>query len=461
MGSSANGGKFDVIVVGAGSAGLGCAATLALEGAKVALICETPDVAWNLRPKVVDGNIGFVQHPLWQSAWGGGYWYPLARRLNLPIQFEFSPPLSFVFLGGEGGRVQSMLSLSARGIVETVQRLSPIPLGDDAPELERLLKEALQTDWRELSKLHTVPLHEWLEERKAPPMVQAILFVLAANLMETSAEIAASHISVWGLFSMLRGAVCGEAPLTTPVPETRAALLVPIAEAIEGLGGTISRGTKASQLMFENGRAVGVALEDGTEFRADRVAIATGTNRVPALLPEMPTVVREAVDYAASLPHEDVCKFAVLDRPVIDLPGLAMVAGETGSCVQMWFPMHRLAPWGIQPGKQMLITQSFWPKREFEAAGGPAPIIERMDAITEQHFPGYMEATVATATQSHRHHWLIPLSCGPKLPRTTEELPHLWFVGDSSVPLEGILGIEGAMGAGVMGARGMLASLKN
>ena len=51
----------EVVVVGAGIAGLACAGTLVLEGHDTLLIAETPEVGWNLRPVEVEGNRGYVQ----------------------------------------------------------------------------------------------------------------------------------------------------------------------------------------------------------------------------------------------------------------------------------------------------------------------------------------------------------------------------------------------------------------
>src|SRR5690349_4046230 len=93
--------EFDVVVVGAGTAGLCCASSLAERGVQVALSAETADVAWQLRPKDVAGNHGFIQHPAAQLMWGGGWWYQLARRLNIPVQFQVSPPLELLIRGAD------------------------------------------------------------------------------------------------------------------------------------------------------------------------------------------------------------------------------------------------------------------------------------------------------------------------------------------------------------------------
>src|SRR2546423_12905475 len=90
---------FDVIVVGAGMAGLACAGELVLRGAKPLLVCETEEVASTFRPCMVGKNHGLLQHPVWSVAWGGGYWYPLARELNIPLRLHPSLPFQATIHG--------------------------------------------------------------------------------------------------------------------------------------------------------------------------------------------------------------------------------------------------------------------------------------------------------------------------------------------------------------------------
>jgi hypothetical protein len=271
-------------------------------------------------------------------------------------------------------------------------------------------------------------------------------------LLETSLEIAAEHVSVFGAFGMLRGIVCGETPALSVKPDCWTGLFVPMGQAIERHGGTVLRGRKVSQVVVESGRAVGVALQDGTELRAKAVALATGTSRVGALLPEMPDAVRTAVEYSAQLVHNDVCVFTVLNKPLVSIRGFTLAADEGGSALAFLFPMHNLAPWSTQPGKQFLISQKFFVPKDFEAIGGAEPAAQQIISLNEELFPGLKEATEAIDIQQHKHHWLGPLVYGPKLPRTTDEIPGLWFVGDGSGPVVGIA-MDAAAGAGVHGAR--------
>jgi phytoene dehydrogenase-like protein len=448
---------FDVVVVGAGAAGLCCTGTLVEKGLRVALVAETPEVGWNLRPKMVEGNRGFVQHPIWQLGWGGGWWYPLARSLNVPVRFVYSPPLELFIEGSEGPKMLT-LSASPSAMMDLFSELSPLPLDEIRPECEALLAEVMAMDWRDLMKLSDVPLREWLEARNANPFFQGLMYLLSANLLETPIDVAEEHISVFGAFGMLRGFVCGETPVASIMPDGWSGLLVPLAQAIEGRGGTILRGQKATDILFEGGRAAGIVLQDGTEVRGKHVALATGMNRIKALLPSMPDAVRKAVDYSAQLEQRDVCVFTVLNEPVVTCHSFCLVADEGGSALAFLYPMHHLAPWSTQPGKQFLVSQKFFTPKEFEAVGGDEGAAEQINALSEQLFPGFTAATEATAIQRHRHHASAPLLHGPKLPRTTDEIPGLWFVSDGSAPVAGV-GVDAAAGAGVLGAREIATAL--
>jgi choline dehydrogenase-like flavoprotein len=77
--------QFDVIVVGAGMAGLACAAELTLRGKRPLLICETKEVAQTLHTVWVDGNRGLMHHPSIQTGWGGGWWNHLVRQLDIDV----------------------------------------------------------------------------------------------------------------------------------------------------------------------------------------------------------------------------------------------------------------------------------------------------------------------------------------------------------------------------------------
>lgn len=452
---------FDVIVVGAGSAGVACAATLVQTGARVALISEMPEVGWNLRPVKVGDHHGIVQHPMWQLGFNGGWWYPLARALNIPVRFHLVGPLGFVVKSSAGTRVAEVgFCASASAMVDAFTELSPFPLDPIRADLERLLDDVLAMTWDELMATSETALSAWLHERGVNPMVEALLYTLAGNLFESTPAVAAEHISPWGLFGILRGLVAGEAPCTTIKPDAWAGLLVPMAKAIEDLGGVVLRGRKVATVVFTDGRATGVSLRDGTELSAPAIAIATSTRRVGDILPLVPDAVRAAIAYDGVLPSRETCVYFALNREVVPLSSFALVFDDVGSNLEYIEPVHRLAPWSTTPGKQLLAIHSMNIPAEYVAAGDNEAIINWYSDLNDDIFPGFQCAIEATAVQYHRHYWIHSMSHGPKLPRTVPEIPGIWFVGDTSTPVVGVVGVEGAMGAGILGARDIAAAIE-
>lgn len=448
---------YDVVVVGAGVAGLCCAATLVEQGVSVALVAETPEVAWNLRPQDVGDCRAVVQFPVWQVAWGGGYWYPLARRLSVKTTFDLAPPLSIWFRGEIRPR-KIPFCVSAAGLVDVIVDAAPFPIGHLRGQLERLLDEALMLEWADLLTLTEVPLKEWLADRSTDPMIEVVLYILCAAIMETTPELAGEHTSVYGLIGMLRGLLIGEAPCAVVHPDSQTGLWVPIAEAIDGLGGRVSRGRKVQELSFEGSHASGVILADGTELKARAIALAVGDNRLGRLLSPLPEPVQAALDYSALLGTVDVCTFSVLHEPVVDLDWFSLVVNEAGAAQAFLFPLHRITPWNVTPGMQLLAAQAFMPQAAFDHAGGVQGVAASLASLGEELFPGFTKATSTVTTQQHRHHWMSPVTHGPKIPRTVGDLPGVFFVGDGSAPVAG-LGCDAAAGAGVLGARDILTAL--
>lgn len=448
---------FDVVVVGAGAAGVCCAGELVVQGLRPLLICETPDVGWALRSVIVDGNRGFVQHPIWQIGWGGGWWYTLARQLNAPVQFHVPPPLQLL-MRETGTRHPLYPCASAAAIFSVFAQLAPVPIDPIREEFERVVGEILALPWPQLLELTDTPLATWLAEHGADPVLQMVLSLLFANVTETTPAVALEYLSAFGAFAMLRGLVCGEAPAVSVAPDVREGVLVPLAQAIERRGGQVRRGCRVGQVTVDGDRVTGLALASGEEIRSDVVVLATGTRRVPALLPFLPPEVEAAAAHSASLGRQDICTYTVLGDAVVDLEHITMVADADGSNLAYLFPMHAVAPWSTQPGKQMLVAQAFYPRAQFDALGGADGAARHLLDLQDELFPGFAKATDATASLTHRHYWLDPLVHGPKLPSTTDAIGGLWFAGDGSTPIGGI-GVDGAAGAGVLRARSVAQSL--
>jgi phytoene dehydrogenase-like protein len=445
---------YDVIVVGAGIAGLCCAATLVAGGVRTLLVAETPEVAWNLRAVDVAGNKGYVQHPMWSVAWGGGWWYGAAREIGAHVTFHVAPPVDLTVFGS--GVVNEVpICTSAQAMTDLFATMSPIPLDDLRPEFERVIGAALAIPYPELIALDSYPISRWLAEQGADPVLQALVMTFVANVCETTMAIATEHISVFGAWGMVRSLVCGEGPVVCPDPDPWHGLAKPLADAIEARGGTIRRGRKVSRVIVEDGRATGVELADGTGVRAGAVALATGTSRIPALLDAPHPEVAAAIEHARALAGEDVCTYTLLREPVADIKTYTMVSDEFGGNMAFLFPMHNLAPKHTTPGKQFLAAQAFYTPEGYAEIGERDGAVQRLNEIQEKLFPGFGAATEVQRVQRHRHHWIGPLLHGPRLPSRDPEIAGLWYAGDGSRPVGG-LGVEAAASAGVLRARAIV-----
>ncbi|HTK64181.1 MAG TPA: FAD-dependent oxidoreductase [Pseudonocardia sp.] len=449
----------DVVVVGAGIAGLCCAAHLLEQGVSTTLVCETPEVGWALRSaQLGKSSKGFVQHPIYAPGLNGGSWFSAARIVNAPVSFHISPPMH-ILNKATGARAELKACPSASSVLNALAPLVPFPIDAQRPDLERVLNICLRMSWDELAELQRTPLAAWVGEQGGDEILTMIMCVLAANLAETTPQIAAEHVSVYGMMGMLRGLVCGEAVVTAPSPDPWEGLCVPLGKGLEANGVEVRRGAKVAKVIVEDGRAVGVALQNGDEIRARAVALAVGNPRVPALLETIPDEVSGALDYAAQLLGHDACTYSLLDKDVVPIRNMTMVADEMGSNLAYLFPMNYIAPDSTEDGKWLLAAQAQFSKEAYQEIGGNEGAIKHLLAVQEEMFPGFEDATVERKTMTHKHHWLNPLTHGPKLPGQSSDIPGLYFAGDGSTPIMGI-GVEGAGQAGAIRARQIAADLR-
>jgi phytoene dehydrogenase-like protein len=246
--------QFDCIVVGAGLAGLSCAGELILEGKRPLLVCETKEVGAIFATRSLgDGNTFFAQHLTWQSGWGGGWWFQLARALNIPL-----PPLPRDAVGRdrEGEREADRGNLRVRVRVRghgRAHRGLPFPL--DRNKLEKVLVAALAIPHNELFKMHQVRLSDWLEEQGADELISTLLLSLCGCANDLSAAQAREHLSVPGGLGVMRVLFCGDGSLPLIYPNPREGLCIPLAREIERRGGTVWRGRKVQRVLTEGTRS--------------------------------------------------------------------------------------------------------------------------------------------------------------------------------------------------------------
>lgn len=452
--------QFDVIVVGAGMAGLGCAAELVLRGKRPLLVCETKEVAQTLHTVWVDGNRGLMHHPSIQVGWGGGWWTHLVRQLNVDVNVRHFCPTIDATVRGSG--VISHLPaacFSAKSMVKMFTTFCPIPLDGITDALEKVIHAALAIPFEELLTMDRVPFATWLEEQGADELISMLLLTFAGQVSILTADEARQYLSVLGALGPLRTMICGEAILCAIEPDAREGMAIPIAREIERRGGEVWRGRKVAKVLIEEGRASGVQLIDGTEVHAPIVAIAAGNPRIPALFDQVPPELEAPLAYKAGTDRREFCLFAVLDKPLVPPRGgrYLAVMNSDFSFLQWEWPLHEIAPWSTKEGQQFLVSERLIPQDKVDAMGGDEAVYEDILAVNEELYPGFRSAIVDMVKDGHKHHWLSPLHVGPKIPRTVESVPGLWFVGDGSTPI-GAVYSEAATSAGILGARAMCGS---
>ena len=441
---------FDVVVVGAGMAGVACAGELVRLGLRPILVCETAEVASTLRPQPVGSRYGFTQQPCWQVAWGGGWWFPLARALNVPVRLHPSPRI-VASIWGSGRFIDIPISTSATALADVMSSISPVPLDSVRGPLERILHLGLGIPYDELLSLHEVPITDWLKEQEADDLVAILIVALIANLEAIPIPDAARY-SVLGVWGALRTWLCGEGSLMVVEPNPRDGLCVPICDAVEQRGGVVRRGCRVQRVRTDGGRAGVVELADGTVLEAPAVAIATGNSRIRGLFDELPAEaeapLRAGEDRAAT---EDFIVHTVIDRPLVTDERFVMLVNPDGSNLQWSVPIHQYR-WTADPDTQFVVSCRTYPVEVAEKLGGRDGIMAEVISVNNELWPGFADAVVDSAVQQHRHGWSTAMLSGPKLPRRVESVDGLWFVGDGSTPVGG-LWVEAAASAGVLGAR--------
>jgi hypothetical protein len=448
--------SYDVIVVGAGLAGLCCAGELVAQGARPLLISESQEVGYLYRSDWIGENRCLMQMATRHVAWGGGWWYGLVRRLNLPIKLYPSFTGMQATIRGTGEMHHLSMCVSPANLVELIGQVLPIPMDTIRPELERVLGAAMALPYQELFKLHRVSVPEWFEEQGVKDeLVKMIPLVLGAALSGLTVQ-DAQHLSVPGLFGLLRSYCCGEGDSWVVYPDVREGLCMPIAKEIEQRGGTVWRGRRISQVQIDGDKAGTVVMEDGTEVSAPAVAMAYSNGRTAALLGQPLPEVEASLAFEAQFDGLQAFEiFSLLDRNVDQSSkSWQMVIDADASPKMLSWSVQDVAPWAVEPGKFLLASECVLSATQVENAGGPAAVYANLGDLTEELHPGYKDAVLATVNQTHPS-WLTHICDGPKLPRISPSVDGLYFVGDTSEPFCG-LAMEASASAGILGARAIL-----
>ena len=264
---------LNVIIVGAGLAGLACAADLAAAGASVTVLEGADGVGGRMRTDRVHtgGREGFLLDRGFQVF---NTSYPqVQRRLDLRA-LQLSPFTPGMLLHTGAGRLrfadptrrpgdQGDLIRGHLGGPEGLAALAALSARD------MLLPARLVKHRPEQSTLAT------LASARIPGELVELVFrpFLAGVFLEDQLETSGRFFHlVWR--SMLRGTLCLPRRGIQAVPEQLAATLPP---------GTVKLETPVRMLTGQ-----GVLLADGRELPADAVVVATGATAAAALLPGLP-----------------------------------------------------------------------------------------------------------------------------------------------------------------------------
>lgn len=442
---------FDAIVIGAGAAGLCCVAELVIQGKRPLLISETKEVAHAFRSVFVGESRGTVQALAWQTGYNGGWWAPLIRELGLSLKFRHYPPVESSVIGS-GEFTSIPLVGSAAALAEVLSAAAPAPLSDSTVEgITTSVGAALDMSWEETFSLDRVRLHDWLADHGADlegaAMVTAFLGRTFALMPEESVE----HLSVSSGVGVLRVMFSGDGFLCEVFPDSRDGVWIPMAKEIERRGAEIWRGRKVKRVVVEDGRAVGVRLQDDTEVRAPAVAIATSNDRMATFFAELPAELREAIAYPAPRPPRQVAFYILVDHPVMARPAAIALNDEDGRTLTYAIAEHDS---NVEPGKQLL-------KVSLNNAGDRTTdeMLDECHEILSRAFPDYEGSVLDVGTITYTpSHWMDYTTIGPKLPRKSSSTDGLWFVGEGATPIVGVWA-EAAAGSGVLGARAIAAEV--
>lgn len=444
--------RFDAIVVGGGISGAICAATLAIRDVKTLLIAETKLLGHNMRAVQVDGRKAQVQQAAWHFGWGGGHWLKVVREHNLAVPVHFTLPIQ-ASVRGLPGRSRLPIMMSASSVSDFLFRLLPMPVEpEQRRELERVVHVGLMIPWEQLCQMHDYPIGRWLDEQGASDLARMVIELLAAVVAGLPQAAVSDAFSVFGIFCHIRTYFGGDGSFTLIEPDPQRGFIEPCGQQVEALGGELWRGVKVDRVRVEDGQATGVRLADGRVARAPIVALAAGNTRIPAYFDSLPPELVAPFAKEAQLKHQQLMVATILNEPVVDAEESVFIH-DPGTGANLWMvPLHKALPWEPSDGRQFILQ--WWGG----VHGDTIDAVAYMDEVFEDEFPGWKSAIGTRERFDRRHHWLNPCYVGPKVPRKSDSVRGLYYVGESTAPVAGIAS-EQASFAGYHGALTICAEL--
>src|SRR5207237_3181204 len=129
-------------------------------------------------------------------AWGGGYWLPLARALNIPLRLHLSMPFQATIFGS--GRIFDIpFSPTAAGITDVLLQLAPFPVEEVRETFCRVAHAGFAIPYDQLQNMQHVSMLEWMTEQGADEVVSLMLMSMLAGLLAVTSE-QCREVSVYG-----------------------------------------------------------------------------------------------------------------------------------------------------------------------------------------------------------------------------------------------------------------------
>ncbi|MGW8793931.1 NAD(P)/FAD-dependent oxidoreductase [Streptomyces althioticus] len=404
-------GAPDVVVVGAGLAGLACALDLCRAGRRVALLEASDGVGGRMRTDRRDGFLLDRGFQVFNTS------YPqVKRRLDLG-SLRLRPFTAGAVAHTSRGPVRLVDPTRESGASEALKP-GRLPGGRDLAALAGL------TAWDALLPASAVRRRRDGSTSRAlkragvsDAMVDEILRpflsgVFLEDRLETSARF--FHL-VWR--SMVRGSLCLPARGVGAVP----------AQLADGLpDGVLRLGTPVSSLTDD-----GVLTEDGSEIPARAVVVATEPAAAALLLPGLPVPATRTVTT-----YHHAAGASPADEPVLRVDSTGTVLN---TCV-----LSRVAPTYAPEGTALISTSVLG----VDEAGRERTVLRRLAELYGTDTGGWQRVDVRTVEGA------LPAMAPPwPLSRTTRLWPGRYVCGDHRATGS----VQGALASGTRAAREVLA----
>ncbi|MGE0361769.1 MAG: hydroxysqualene dehydroxylase HpnE [Vicinamibacterales bacterium] len=408
----------DVVVVGAGCAGLSAGAALAEAGARV-LIVEARPVpggrTFSTRDAASGDRVDNGQHVLL-----GCYHASLAfaRRIGSTGRLAVQAGLRVPMIDSDG----RMTELRCPALPAPLHLAAGI-LGWPALSWREGLSLAGMA--RALSPGAVVPpdqtVRQWLVAHgQAPRLCQLLWEPLAVAALNQPVDTATATTFVEVLRRLL-GPGPDDAALVLPATSLSGAFVDPAVAFIEGRGGAVWT-SRTARVRFDGGRATGI------ESRGDRVAAAAVVSAVPwnglaaVCGAAPPAALAATIERATAMRSAPIVTANLwFDRPVLDEP----FVGLPGRTFQWVFDRRR-----VTPGEATHLSLVCSGAEAIVAMPNDA-IVARAHAELGAAVPAAARATLRRGTAVRERQATFSLAAGePSRPGTTTEVPGFFLAGD-------------------------------